>query len=113
MARVPADFGVDRFSVAAVLDARAEQFPDRVMMSIDGADVTFEQMRRRSCAAASALLDMGVGPGDGDVVEEAIVGREIEVAVLGNRQPRAGRRLGTVRRIADRIGINLVRAIGG
>jgi carnitine-CoA ligase len=61
----PADFGVDRFSVATVLDRRAEQFPDRVMMSIDGTEVTFEQMRRRSCAAANALLDLGIGPGDG------------------------------------------------
>jgi carnitine-CoA ligase len=61
----PADFGVERFSVAAVLDRRAEQFPDRVMMSIDGVDVTFEQMRRRSCAAALVLRDLGVGPGDG------------------------------------------------
>lgn len=60
----PADFGVERFSVAAVLDRRAEQFPDRVMMSIAGTDVTFEQMRRRSCAAANALLDLGIGPGD-------------------------------------------------
>ncbi len=64
----PADFGVDRFSVAAVLDSRAEQFPDRVMMSIAGASgsaqVTFEQMRQRSCAAANALLDLGIGPGD-------------------------------------------------
>ncbi|MGH3576038.1 MAG: AMP-binding protein [Mycobacterium sp.] len=64
----PADFGVDRFTVAAVLDRRADQFPDRVMMSIAGASgstqVTFEQMRRRSCAAANALLDLGIGPGD-------------------------------------------------
>jgi carnitine-CoA ligase len=60
----PADFGVERFSVAAVLDQRAEEFPDRVMMSIAGFDVTFEQMRRRSCAAANALLDLGIGPGD-------------------------------------------------
>jgi carnitine-CoA ligase len=60
----PADFGVERFSVAAVLDRRAEQFPDRVMMSIAGSDITFEQMRRRSCAAANALLDLGIGPGD-------------------------------------------------
>ncbi len=60
----PADFGVERFSVAAVLDRRAEQFPDRVMMSIAGTDVTFEQMRQRSCAAANALLDLGIGPGD-------------------------------------------------
>ena len=62
---VPADFGVEQFSVAAVLDRRAEQCPDRVMMSIDGVDVTFEQMRRRSCAAADLLLDLGIGPGDG------------------------------------------------
>jgi crotonobetaine/carnitine-CoA ligase len=60
----PADFGVERFSVAAVLDRRAEQYPDRVMMSIGGVDVTFEQMRQRSCAAANALLDLGIGPGD-------------------------------------------------
>jgi carnitine-CoA ligase len=60
----PADFGVERFSVAAVLDPRAKQFPDRVMMSIGGVDVTFEQMRQRSCAAANALLDLGIGPGD-------------------------------------------------
>jgi carnitine-CoA ligase len=60
----PADFGVERFSVAAVLDRRAEEFPDRVMMSIAGTDVTFEQMRQRSCAAANALLDLGIGLGD-------------------------------------------------
>jgi crotonobetaine/carnitine-CoA ligase len=60
----PADFGVDRFSVAAVLDRRAEQFPDRVMMSIAGTEVTFAQMRGRSCAAANALLELGIGPGD-------------------------------------------------
>jgi len=60
----PADFGVGRFSVAAVLDRRAEQYPNRVMMSIGGVDVTFEQMRQRSCAAANALLDLGIGPGD-------------------------------------------------
>ena len=61
----PADFGVEQFSVAMVLDRRAEQFPDRVMMSIDGIEVTFEQMRRRSCAAANALQALGIGPGDG------------------------------------------------
>jgi len=60
----PADFGVEQFSVAAVLDRRAEQFPDQVMMSIAGIDVTFEQMRRRSCAAANVLLDLGIRPGD-------------------------------------------------
>jgi carnitine-CoA ligase len=60
----PADFGVERFSVTAVLDERAAQHPDRVMMSIAGVDVTFEQMRRRSCAAANALLELGIRPGD-------------------------------------------------
>src|ERR1700739_4050401 len=60
----PADFGVERFSVGAVLDRRGEQYPDRVMMSIGGVDVTFEQMRQRSCAAANALLDLGIGAGD-------------------------------------------------
>src|SRR6201995_2973578 len=60
----PSDFGVDRFTVPAVLDRRAEQHPDRVMMSIAGTDVTFEQMRQRSCAAANMLTELGVGPGD-------------------------------------------------
>src|SRR5246127_5963021 len=60
----PADFGVERFSVPAVLDRRAEQYPERVMMSIAGVDVTFEQMRQRSCAAANMLADFGVGRGD-------------------------------------------------
>jgi crotonobetaine/carnitine-CoA ligase len=61
----PADFGVERFTVPAVLDRRAEQYPDRVMMSIAGTDVTFEQMRQRSVAAATLLTERGVGRGDG------------------------------------------------
>ncbi|WP_242670026.1 AMP-binding protein [Mycobacterium decipiens] len=60
----PSNFGVDRFTVPAVLDRRAEQFPDRVMMCVAGTEVTFEQMRRRSCAAANVLADLGVGRGD-------------------------------------------------
>ena len=60
----PADFGVDSFTVPGVLDRRAHQYPDRVMMSIAGVDVTFEQMRQRSCAAANMLTDLGVGQGD-------------------------------------------------
>ncbi|MDM3975034.1 AMP-binding protein [Mycobacterium marseillense] len=60
----PADFGVDSFTVPAVLDRRAEQHPDRVMMSIAGVDVTFEQMRRRSRAAANMLSGLGIGHGD-------------------------------------------------
>ena len=48
----------------AVLDRRAEQYPDRVMMTIAGVEVTFEQMRQRSCAAANMLADLGVGRGD-------------------------------------------------
>jgi carnitine-CoA ligase len=60
----PSDFGVDRFTVPAVLDRRAQQYPDRVMMSIAGTEVTFEQMRRRSCAAAELLSERGVGRGD-------------------------------------------------
>jgi crotonobetaine/carnitine-CoA ligase len=60
----PSDFDVDSFTVPAVLDRRAEQYPDRVMMSIAGTDVTFEQMRQRSCAAANTLTDLGVGRGD-------------------------------------------------
>ncbi len=60
----PSDFGVDRFTVPAVLDRRAAQYPDRVMMSIAGTEVSFEQMRQRSCAAANMLTDLGVGRGD-------------------------------------------------
>ena len=60
----PSDFGVDGFTVPAVLDRRAEQHPGRVLMSIAGTDVTFEQMRQRSCAAANLLIDLGVRAGD-------------------------------------------------
>ena len=60
----PSQFGVERFTVPGVLDQRAAEFPDRVLMSIAGTPVTFEQMRDRSCAAANALLDIGVGRGD-------------------------------------------------
>ncbi|OBB01204.1 ATP-dependent acyl-CoA ligase [Mycobacteriaceae bacterium 1482268.1] len=60
----PARFGVERFTVADVLDRRAEQFGDRVMMSIAGTPVTFAQMRDRSCTAANALTDMGISAGD-------------------------------------------------
>ena len=51
-------------TVPAVLDQRAEQFGDRVMMSIAGTPVTFAQMRDRSCAAANVLVDLGVRRGE-------------------------------------------------
>ena len=51
-------------TVPAVLDQRAEQFADRVMMSIAGTPVTFAQMRDRSCAAANVLAELGVWPGE-------------------------------------------------
>lgn len=60
----PADFGIDSFTVSAVLDRRADQYPDRVMLSVAGTDITFEQLRQRSCAAANLLLEKGIGPGD-------------------------------------------------
>ncbi|QUR68372.1 AMP-binding protein [Mycobacterium spongiae] len=60
----PSDFGVDHFTVADVLDRRAQQFPDRVMMSVAGTEITFEQMRQRSCEASNTLSDMDIGPGD-------------------------------------------------
>lgn len=60
----PTDFGVDQFSVPVVLDARAAQFPERIMMSVGGTAVTFAQMRDRSCAAANVLGELGVGSGD-------------------------------------------------
>src|SRR5215211_4594461 len=60
----PSSFGVDRFTVPAVLDHRARQYPERIMMSVAGVPVTFEQMRDRSRAAANALLNMGIERGD-------------------------------------------------
>jgi carnitine-CoA ligase len=60
----PAAFGVERFTVPAVLDRRAEQIGDRVMMSIAGTPVTFAQMRDRSCAAANVLAGYGVNGGE-------------------------------------------------
>ena len=60
----PAAFGVEHFSVSEVLDSRAEQYGDAVMMSIAGTPVTFAQMRDRSCAAAHVLTDLGVQRGE-------------------------------------------------
>jgi crotonobetaine/carnitine-CoA ligase len=60
----PADFGVDQFTVPAVLDRRAEQFGQQVMLSVAGTPVTYEQLRQRSQAAATVLRDLGVGRGD-------------------------------------------------
>jgi carnitine-CoA ligase len=60
----PTAFGVDRFTVPAVLDKRADQFGERVMMSIAGIPVTFAQMRDRSRAAANVLAGAGVGRGE-------------------------------------------------
>ncbi|WP_094288656.1 AMP-binding protein [Mycobacterium lehmannii] len=60
----PAAFGVERFTVASVLDRRADQFGDQVMMSIDGTPITFAQMRDRSRAAAAMLADRGLRRGD-------------------------------------------------
>jgi crotonobetaine/carnitine-CoA ligase len=60
----PAAFGVERFTVPAVLDHRAEQCGDRVMMSIAGTPVTFAQMRDRSCAAANVLAGLGINRGE-------------------------------------------------
>src|SRR5258705_4600830 len=51
-------------TVPAVLDQRAEQFGDRVMMSIADTPVTFAQMPDRSCAAANVLADLGVRRGE-------------------------------------------------
>jgi len=60
---MPSAFDVERFTVPAVLDRRAEQFGDRVMMSIAGTPITFTQMRDRSCAAANVLAGLGVSRG--------------------------------------------------
>jgi crotonobetaine/carnitine-CoA ligase len=60
----PSAFGVERFAVPSVLDLRADQHPDRVMMNIAGTSITFAQMRDRSRAAANILLARGVQRGD-------------------------------------------------
>lgn len=52
------------FTVPAVLDLRAQQFGDRVMMSIAGTPITFAQMRDRSCAAANVLVGLGITRGE-------------------------------------------------
>ncbi len=60
----PSQFGVERFTIPDVLDLRAQQFGDSVMMVIAGTPVTFAQMRDRSCAAAKVLAGNGVTRGD-------------------------------------------------
>lgn len=52
------------FTVPAVLDLRASQYGDRVMMSVAGEAVSFEQMRQRTGVAAAALQALGIGRGD-------------------------------------------------
>jgi crotonobetaine/carnitine-CoA ligase len=52
------------FDVAELLDRRAQEFGDRVMMRIAGTAVTFAQMRDRSSAAANVLAEMGVTQGE-------------------------------------------------
>lgn len=47
-----------------VLDSRAAEFGDRVLLRIDDDAVTFAQMRDRSIAAAHVLADVGVTRGD-------------------------------------------------
>jgi crotonobetaine/carnitine-CoA ligase len=47
-----------------VLDRRADEYGDQVMMSIAGIPVTFAQMRDRSRAAAHVLLGLGVQRGE-------------------------------------------------
>lgn len=54
----------ESYDVATLLDLRAAQYPDRVMMVIDRTPVTFAQMRDRSGAAANALAELGVRRGD-------------------------------------------------
>jgi crotonobetaine/carnitine-CoA ligase len=53
-----------RLTVDAVLDRRAAEVGDRVMMSIAGTPVTFAQMRDRSIAAANVLAGLGVKRGE-------------------------------------------------
>jgi len=60
----PRRYGVDEFTVATVLDARAAEFGDRSLMVVGGVDVSFAQMRDRSNAAANVLLGLGVSRGD-------------------------------------------------
>jgi len=60
----PADFGVDSFGVPAVLDRRAQECGERVILSIAGEPITFAQLRDRSCAAAHVLSAHGVRPGE-------------------------------------------------
>lgn len=60
----PADFGLDSFTVAEVLDRRAQHYPDRVVLSVAGTDITFAQLRQRSCAAAKLLAENGIGQAD-------------------------------------------------
>ena len=51
-------------TVPAVLDLRAHECGDRVMMSIAGTPVTFAQMRDRSRAAANILAGLGITRGE-------------------------------------------------
>jgi crotonobetaine/carnitine-CoA ligase len=60
----PGRYGVDEFTVATVLDARAAEFGDRSLVVVGGVNISFAQMRDRSNAAANVLLGLGVSRGD-------------------------------------------------
>lgn len=72
--RLPADrpvpaVGGRRFSgssltIPSVLDARASERPDQVLLHVDGTDLTYAELRRRSVEGAAGLRGLGVGPGD-------------------------------------------------
>ncbi|MCV7281776.1 AMP-binding protein [Mycolicibacterium flavescens] len=55
---------VETADVATLLDRRAAEHPDRVMMVVDQTPVTFAQMRDRAGAAAATLVELGVQRGE-------------------------------------------------
>jgi crotonobetaine/carnitine-CoA ligase len=57
-------FSGAELTIPSVLDAQAAERPDQVLLHVDGTDVTYDAMRRRSTAAAEGLRRLGVGPGE-------------------------------------------------
>ena len=50
-------------TIPALLRSRADEQPDRVLLAVDDASLTYGEAHRRSSELARSLLATGIGPG--------------------------------------------------
>jgi crotonobetaine/carnitine-CoA ligase len=119
----------ERLTVAELLDDRAGKTPDVTALWLDDVGYTFSDLARRSRAAASALLGLGVRPGDSvalllesciELVDvwlgataAGIVSVPINIANRGDFLVHQLRDSRTVLLLADATTVDAVRAVAG